>query len=40
MVIRAGSTPAHVTVNYSQLAKLRNLDQNIALLPGDTIVVR
>jgi len=40
VVIRAGATPTHFTVNYSQLAKLRNLDQNIALLPGDTIVVR
>jgi len=40
VVIRTGETPAQFTVNYSQLAKLRNLDQNIALLPGDTIVVR
>jgi polysaccharide export outer membrane protein len=40
VVIRAGRTPTHFTVNYAQLAKLRNLDQNITLEPGDTIVVR
>lgn len=40
IVIRAGQTPQHFTINYKQIAKLRNLDQNITLVPGDTIVVR
>jgi polysaccharide export outer membrane protein len=40
VVIRSGKVPEHVVVNYKQIARLQNLEQNIALRPGDTIVVR
>jgi polysaccharide export outer membrane protein len=40
VVIRGGTTPETLTVNYKQLAKLQKLEQNITLRPGDTVVVR
>ena len=40
VVIRGGSEPETLTVNYTQLAKLQKLEQNVSLRPGDTVVVR
>ncbi len=35
----ASGTPAHLPFNYKEIMKGRNFEQNIALEPGDTVVV-
>ena len=36
----ADGQPVSVRVNYDDISKGRSLDQNVALKPGDTVIVR
>lgn len=40
VVRTTGGIQASITVNYKKLARMQDLHENIALLPGDIIVVR